>query len=71
MAACEFTTLWNWSCFLNLVKKYTDLSLCNNEELKSNISDIRWCRKQILSVVLNLSSNTSLSSEEDFSCLLR
>ncbi|XP_031091675.1 midasin [Ipomoea triloba] len=64
LAACEFTTLWNWSCFLNL-------SVCNNEELKSSISDIGWYRKQILSVVLNLSSNTSLSSEEEFSCLLR
>ncbi|VFQ98584.1 unnamed protein product [Cuscuta campestris] len=71
LAASDFAMLWNWSTFLDLVKKYSDLYVHNNEELKRNVSDIRWCGKQILSVVLNISSNTSLNSEEDLLCLLR
>ncbi|CAH9088613.1 unnamed protein product [Cuscuta europaea] len=71
LTASEFIMLWNWSCFIDLVKKYTDIPVNTNEELKRNCSDIRWCGKKILSVVLSLSSNASLNAEEDLLCLLR
>lgn len=71
-----FSKLWDWSCFLDLVKQS---STCDpsrgfgNED--SVIADIRWCGIQILSVVLKMSCRPtvdfSMEAEAAFTCLLR
>lgn len=70
-----FTTLWDWSCFLDSVQLLADFELHEDEELKRNILDLRWCSIQILSMVLKIndraSSNFGLASGEAFLCLLR
>jgi len=57
-----FAKLWDWSCFLDLVKE-------------SCKSDLKWCGVQILSVLLKLgykaTENLYIGAEEAFSCLLR
>ncbi|CAJ1950871.1 unnamed protein product [Sphenostylis stenocarpa] len=57
-----FTKLWDWSCFIDLVK-----DPCK--------SDLTWCGVQILSVLLKLgykaTENLNLGAEEAFSCVLR
>ncbi|KAK8465039.1 hypothetical protein PHAVU_010G134100 [Phaseolus vulgaris] len=56
-----FAKLWDWSCFLHLVKE-------------SCKSDLKWCVVQILSVLLKLgykaTENLNIGAEEAFSCLL-
>lgn len=70
-----FSKLWDWSCFLDIVKKFENLNMCNDTELKNDITDIRWCGVQILSVILRLSdrsvANFGVQAEESISCLLR
>ncbi|XP_052724837.1 midasin isoform X1 [Vigna angularis] len=57
-----FSKLWDWSCFLDLVKE-------------SCKSDLKWCGVQVLSVLLKLgykaTENLNVGAEEAFSCLLR
>ncbi|CAJ1947762.1 unnamed protein product [Sphenostylis stenocarpa] len=57
-----FTKLWDWSCFIDLVK-----DPCK--------SDLTWCGVQILSVLLKLgykaTENLNIGVEEAFSCVLR
>lgn len=68
-----FTTLWDWSCFLDFVKHFEE----NDEDKTSQRIgyDIWWCRVQILAVILKSNSkasiNYALDSSEAFSCLLR
>lgn len=70
-----FATLWDWSCFLDLVPQSADLDPGGDAELYKNVSDMKWCGIQILSVVLKTSDratcNTGLVPEEAFACLLR
>ncbi|XP_027334240.1 midasin [Abrus precatorius] len=57
-----FSKLWNWSCFLDLIKEP-----CT--------PDLKWCGVQILRVVLKLgyraTENLNIGAEEAFSSLLR
>ncbi|KAI8544654.1 hypothetical protein RHMOL_Rhmol08G0312700 [Rhododendron molle] len=70
-----FATLWDWSCFLDLVPQSADLDPGGDAELYKNVSDMKWCGIQILSVVLKISDratcNIGLGPEEAFACLLR
>ncbi|XP_071901315.1 midasin-like isoform X1 [Coffea arabica] len=69
-----FTTFWDWSSFLDIVQLLADIEH-EDEELKRNLQDLRWCSVQILSMVLKIrdraSSNFGLRSGEAFLCLLR
>ncbi|XP_020093830.1 midasin isoform X2 [Ananas comosus] len=81
-----FSELWDWSCFLDLVKKTTDFHLYYGV-LLSDVLDVRWCSIQILSVTLKTSDratecfgfgademeteNSGREAEEAFMCLLR
>ncbi|CAA0814598.1 Unknown protein, partial [Striga hermonthica] len=69
-----FTTLWDWSCILNLIQQSRDFTT-NDAGLRNIMSDLRWCSMGILSVVLKLSfkasSNVDLDSEEAFQSFLR
>ncbi|XP_052182550.1 midasin isoform X2 [Diospyros lotus] len=77
LLACPevFSSLWDWSCFLDLVQHYVDLDPGDNMELLKNVSDLRWCGIQILSVILKLNDGTTgnfgLTAEESFTCSLR
>ncbi|XP_022152480.1 midasin isoform X2 [Momordica charantia] len=66
-----FTELWDWSCFLDLMKQLSNIDQHHSRVL----SDIRWCGIQILSIVLKLgyeaTTKWSSGSEETFACLLR
>ncbi|KAJ0075983.1 hypothetical protein Patl1_33593 [Pistacia atlantica] len=70
-----FRKLWDWSCFLDLVKKFGNPNLSSDAELKKDIADIRWCGVQILSLTFRMSdraiSNFGVEAEEALSCLLR
>ncbi|KAL2462441.1 ATPase [Forsythia ovata] len=70
-----FTRLWDWSCFLDLVQQSAYLEPGKDTELRKNVSDIRWCGVQILSVVLKLSfkapTKFGLDSEVAFQSWLR
>ncbi|XP_057977825.1 midasin isoform X2 [Malania oleifera] len=70
-----FSKLWDWSCFLELVHLFANLSLGENTELSKNISDMRWCSIRIFSVILKMSEcatkNFCSGSEETLGCLLR
>lgn len=70
-----FTTLWDWSCVLDLVQQSTDLTLVNDAMLRNIMFDLRWCSVGILSVALRLSfkasANLSLDCEEAFKSFLR
>ncbi|KAL5755634.1 hypothetical protein ACOSQ2_020380 [Xanthoceras sorbifolium] len=67
-----FSNLWDWSCFLDIVKNFENLYLGTDAD---DIADIRWCGVQILSVTLRMSDrailNFGVEPEEAFSCLLR
>ncbi|KAL0341854.1 UNVERIFIED_CONTAM: Midasin, partial [Sesamum calycinum] len=54
-----FTTLWDWSCILDVVQQSKDLALVNDAMLRNIIFDLRWCSVCILSVVLRLSFKAS------------
>ncbi|KAL3824480.1 hypothetical protein ACJIZ3_020509 [Penstemon smallii] len=70
-----FATMWDWTCFWNFVHQPMYLTLANDAELRKNVSDMKWCCKGILSVVLRLSFKASeklgLGSEEALQSLLR
>lgn len=70
-----FTALWNWSCFLDFVQQCAVLKPHSKPEYKENVSDIRWCTVQILSIVLKTSErvtvNYGLGPKEAFASLLR
>ncbi|KAG7997478.1 hypothetical protein I3843_01G213100 [Carya illinoinensis] len=71
-----FSKLWDWSCFLDLVKQSSNLHLSRNAGYADTvIADIRWCGIQILSVILKTScrptADFSIETEEAFTCLLR
>ncbi|KAF7135896.1 hypothetical protein RHSIM_Rhsim08G0236800 [Rhododendron simsii] len=70
-----FATLWDWSCFLDLMLQSADLDPGGDAELYKNVSDMKWCGIQILSIVLKISDratcNIGLGQEEAFECLLR
>lgn len=57
-----FSKLWDWSCFLDLVKD-------------PHKPDLTWCVVQTLRVLLKLgykaTENLNIGAEEAFSCLLR
>ncbi|KAL0354509.1 UNVERIFIED_CONTAM: Midasin [Sesamum radiatum] len=63
-----FTTLWDWSCILDVVQQSKDITLVNDAMLRNIIFDLRWCSVGILSVVLRLSfkasANLGLGPEE-------
>lgn len=69
------STLWDWSCLLDLVQQFADLNQSGEAESLKNVSDIRWCGMQILSIVLKISDKAAadygLGAEEAFTCLLR
>ena len=71
-----FSKLWDWSCFLDLVKQSANLDLSSSGGYADIvIADIRWCGIQILSVVLKTScrptTDFSMEIEEAFTCFLR
>ncbi|XP_028119149.1 midasin-like [Camellia sinensis] len=70
-----FATLWDWSCFLDVVQHTADFDPGDNAEMLRNVSDMRWCGIQILSIVLKISdratANFGLGPDEAFSCFLR
>lgn len=70
-----FSRLWDWSCFLDLVQKLANHDMVDDDKLVKNISDLRWCGLQILSVIFKMNdtaiSSFSIGSEEALGCLLR
>lgn len=70
-----FTTLWDWSCILDLAQHCKELNVVDDAVIRNNIFDLRWCSSGILSAVLSLSvratENLGLDSEEAFQCYLR
>ncbi|KAL8046294.1 hypothetical protein ABFX02_08G168300 [Erythranthe guttata] len=73
-----FTTLWDWSCILEIVKQ----PAVNDAVSRNIISDLRWCSIGILKVVLRLNftasanlglepANRGLDSEEALQSYLR
>ncbi|KAG8656474.1 hypothetical protein MANES_04G142500v8 [Manihot esculenta] len=72
---CEFFSVrWDWSCFLELVKVTLNLDVGHGSQ-SEEISDIRWCGMQIMSIILKMSDkaieNFGVGAEEAASCLLR
>ncbi|KAH6793247.1 hypothetical protein C2S52_003724 [Perilla frutescens var. hirtella] len=70
-----FTTLWDWSCFLDVVHQSVDLTLVNDAVLRNIMSDLRWCSAGIVSRALRLSfkasANLNIDSEEAFKSYMR
>lgn len=70
-----FTTIWDWSCFLEVVQQSTSLTLVNDATPKNIMLDLRWCSAGILSRTLRLSfkasANLNIDSEEAFKSFLR
>ncbi|XP_058222016.1 midasin-like isoform X2 [Rhododendron vialii] len=70
-----FAALWDWYCFLDLVPQAADLEPGDDAKLYENVSDMKWCGIQILSVVLKISdratNNVGLGPKDAFACLLR
>ncbi|XP_017978548.1 PREDICTED: midasin [Theobroma cacao] len=70
-----FSKYWDWSCFLDLVKKVVILDQGSDVKFEKDIADIRWCAIQILSVILKMNdratSKFGVGAEEAHSCLLR
>ncbi|KAL1551716.1 midasin-like isoform X1 [Salvia divinorum] len=70
-----FTTLWDWSCFLDIVQQSADLTLINDATLRNILFDLRWCSAGILSRALRLSfkasANLNTESEEAFKSYMR
>lgn len=65
-----FTTLWDWSCFLDVVQQSAELTLVSDSMSSDILFDLRWCSAGIVSIALRLSFKASASlhidSEEDF-----
>lgn len=70
-----FSRLWDWSCFLDLIQKLVNLGMGGDDKFARNISDIRWCGLQILSVILKMNdmtiANFGIGAQEAVGCLLR
>ena len=71
-----FTKLWDWSCFMDLVKESVRLNLGSlNEGVKVLVTDLIWCGVQILAVVLKLgykvTESFNIGAEEALASLLR
>ncbi|KAJ6683499.1 hypothetical protein OIU85_007210, partial [Salix viminalis] len=70
-----FSEQWNWSCFLDLVKKSVNLDLVHVTKDAKVIADIKWCGIQILCTILGMSDkaveNFGVGAEEAALCLLR
>ena len=70
-----FTTLWDWSCFLDIVQQSADLTLINDATSRIIWFDLRWCSAGILSRALRLSfkasANLNTESEEAFKSYMR
>ncbi|KAI8548547.1 hypothetical protein RHMOL_Rhmol07G0280600 [Rhododendron molle] len=70
-----FAALWDWYCFSDLVAQSADLEPGDDAKLYENVSDMKWCGIQILSVVLKISDratdNIGLGPKDAFACLLR
>ncbi|XVF74359.1 hypothetical protein PTKIN_Ptkin13bG0104300 [Pterospermum kingtungense] len=70
-----FSKYWDWSCFLDFAKEVVNLDQGSNIKFEEDISDIRWCVIQILSVILNMNDRAvakfGMGAEEAHSCLLR
>lgn len=70
-----FSKLWDWSCYLGLLKQSGNLGLCSSANNVELMVDIRWCVVQIISLILHLSdratANLGMTDEDAFSCLLR
>ncbi|KAL8480046.1 hypothetical protein ACS0TY_026830 [Phlomoides rotata] len=66
-----FTTLWDWSPFLDLVQQPTDLTLVNDDAML----DLRWCSIGIISMTLRLSfkasANLNIDSDKAYKSFLR
>ena len=70
-----FSRLWDWSCFVDLVQKLANLDMGDDDKFVKNLSDLRWCGLQILSIILKMNDTTianfSIGAEEALGCLLR
>ncbi|XP_022715201.1 midasin isoform X4 [Durio zibethinus] len=70
-----FSKYWDWSCFLDFVKEVVNLDRDIDVKFEKDISDVRWCGVQILSVILNMNDRAiakfGVGVEEAHSCLLR
>lgn len=70
-----FSEQWNWSCFLDHVKKLVNLDLFHVAKDAKAIADIKWCGIQILCTILGMSDkaveNFGVGAEEATLCLLR
>ncbi|KAJ6959314.1 midasin isoform X1 [Populus alba x Populus x berolinensis] len=70
-----FSEQWNWSCFLDHVKKLVNLDLVHVAKDAKVVADIKWCGIQILCTILGMSDkaveNFGVGAEEATSCLLR
>ncbi|XVF27001.1 hypothetical protein REPUB_Repub14bG0069100 [Reevesia pubescens] len=70
-----FSKYWDWSFFLDFVKEIVNLGQGSDVKFEKDISDIRWCSIQILSVILNMNGGAiakfGVGPEEAHSCLLR
>ncbi|GAB2269173.1 hypothetical protein Dimus_004103 [Dionaea muscipula] len=65
-----FAGRWNWSCFLDLLLQFETLRPSNSIEMV-NISYVRWCSVQILSIILKLPNLTECFGARDAEALLR
>ncbi|CAK7356901.1 unnamed protein product [Dovyalis caffra] len=70
-----FPEHWDWSCFLDLVKKSVNLDLGHGAKDEMVIADIKWCGIQILCATLGMSDraveNFGVGAEEASLSLLR
>ncbi|CAI0419971.1 unnamed protein product [Linum tenue] len=66
-----FSKLWDWSCFLDLLKETQCLDMSLLREHERELSDIGWSGEQILAVLLKLNGPKTEKAEEAASCLLR
>ncbi|ERN18821.1 hypothetical protein AMTR_s00067p00107620 [Amborella trichopoda] len=70
-----FSTLWDWSFFLDTITKYSNINPSNSGASSETVLDIRWCCAQVLSVVMGMSDRVpldlGLTEEMSFSCFLR
>ncbi|CAN1795130.1 MDN1 [Linum perenne] len=66
-----FSKRWDWSCILDLVEESQSLGIGLLREHAGEISDIRWCGMQILSLLFKMNDKITKNSEEESACLLR
>ncbi|XP_065866775.1 midasin [Euphorbia lathyris] len=70
-----FSRRWDWSCFMELVEKISLNFNMGHHCQDKDVSDVRWCGIQILSIILKISEesieNFGVGAVEAASCLLR